>query len=432
MKAASLKQNFSWAFVGNLVWAGSQWALLSVIAKLTTPDVVGKYALALAVCAPFIMIANFNIGVMLITDTERLYDFEAYRLARLLLIGFAFVLMLVVTTVSRLAIDVKLVCLIVALAQAIDCYSELYYSLAQRSEKLSWIATSLISRGVLSLAAAGALLAATKNLIVAVGAMAFCRLCVLLVYDINLRRKLQDSRDVSSTSPRPFRSYVPNAYTIAKTALPLAIVSFLASLSLNVPRYFIEKYDGNHDLGIFAAMWSLLTAGNMIAIALGQALFPRLSKLYAARDSVGFRRLTLRALTIGLGLGATGTLIASVGGEFILRTVYRPEYAALHGFFTALMGAGTILFSVTLLGYAATSARSFRDQAVLMMIVVLTTSAASALLVPRFRLWGAVEAVSIGNSVYFIGMLVIVLRVIQRIRTSVVPPSLCTEVALDI
>jgi O-antigen/teichoic acid export membrane protein len=154
----------------------------------------------------------------------------------------------------------------------------------------------------------------------------------------------------------------------------------------------------------------------MIAIAIGQALFPRLAKLYAARQIQAFRRLTLRAVGIGLGLGVAGTLIAMFLGKTILGLVYRPEYAEAHLLLTGMMGAASILFAVTLLGYAATAAKSFISQALLMTGVVIAIIVASAYFVPRFGLWGAVISVAIGNTVYIVGMVIIVTGLIEHIR----------------
>jgi hypothetical protein len=41
----SLRLNFSWTMVGNFVYAGCQWGMLMVLAKLGTPEIVGTFAL---------------------------------------------------------------------------------------------------------------------------------------------------------------------------------------------------------------------------------------------------------------------------------------------------------------------------------------------------------------------------------------------------
>jgi O-antigen/teichoic acid export membrane protein len=212
------------------------------------------------------------------------------------------------------------------------------------------------------------------------------------------------------------------SFRIAQTAFPLAIVSFLSALTLQVPRYFIEYFCGHHALGLFAAMYAFVTAGNMVAIALGQVLFPRLSKLYALDDLDGFRRLVRRACQIGLTLGIAGTLGSVVLGKWLLGAVYRPEYAQKHWLLTELMVGATLLYCVTLLGYAATAARYFKSQAALMSAVLIAMVIANATCVRLFGLWGGGIGMALGCLVYLVGMLMILQRVLSRSSAAAVRP----------
>ena len=39
---ASLRWNFSWTFVGNIIYSGCQWGMLVVLAKVGNPEMVGQ------------------------------------------------------------------------------------------------------------------------------------------------------------------------------------------------------------------------------------------------------------------------------------------------------------------------------------------------------------------------------------------------------
>jgi O-antigen/teichoic acid export membrane protein len=251
--------------------------------------------------------------------------------------------------------------------------------------------------------------------------MALVRFGVLFAYDIPLGRDREASparRDRERPEPRSTRKFVGSRLAavlkITGGALPLTIVSLLVSLVLNMPRYFIEKYVGPRQLGIFAAMWSLLTAGNMIAMALGQSIFPRLSKLYAGGDLAAFKQIIFRAVQIGLVLGVLGVTAAIVAGRQILTLAYRAEYAQEHWMFVAVMGIGTLAYIITLLGNAATSARAFKPQALLMTVVVLATLVSCILMVPSLGVWGAIWSVGIGLLTQIAGLIFIVFRLVKR------------------
>jgi hypothetical protein len=39
---ASLRWNFSWTFVGNIIYSACQWGMLVVLAKIGNPEMVGQ------------------------------------------------------------------------------------------------------------------------------------------------------------------------------------------------------------------------------------------------------------------------------------------------------------------------------------------------------------------------------------------------------
>jgi O-antigen/teichoic acid export membrane protein len=126
-------------------------------------------------------------------------------------------------------------------------------------------------------------------------------------------------------------------------ALPLGFVMMLISLNTNIPRYFIERYLGERQLGIFAAMSYLMVVGQMVVSALAESASPRLAKYYAAGNSTAFRTLLFKLVGVGAALGGAGVLVAVVAGREILTLLYRPEYGQQADVFVWLMVAAAII-----------------------------------------------------------------------------------------
>ena len=74
----SLRKNFTWTLAGNVVYAGCQWGMLVVLAKLGTPEMLGQFALALAITAPVMMFAYLGLRNVLATDARSEYLFGHY------------------------------------------------------------------------------------------------------------------------------------------------------------------------------------------------------------------------------------------------------------------------------------------------------------------------------------------------------------------
>jgi O-antigen/teichoic acid export membrane protein len=78
VKKASLINNFSWALAGNVVYAGCQWGMLMVLAKLGSTEMVGRFALGLAITAPVITFVKFDLRAIQATDIQGIYSFRDY------------------------------------------------------------------------------------------------------------------------------------------------------------------------------------------------------------------------------------------------------------------------------------------------------------------------------------------------------------------
>ncbi|HEY6943760.1 MAG TPA: hypothetical protein VI431_01370, partial [Candidatus Acidoferrum sp.] len=70
--------------VGNAIYAGGQFATLMLLAKLVRPEMVGQYALGLAVVYPAMMFTNLNLRAVLTSDIQQRTPFGYYLGLRLL------------------------------------------------------------------------------------------------------------------------------------------------------------------------------------------------------------------------------------------------------------------------------------------------------------------------------------------------------------
>src|SRR5436305_1160496 len=80
---ASLSANFLWSLAGTLVFAGCQWGMLVALTKLGDAEMVGQFALALAITAPVFMFTNLQLRGIQATDARREYAFGDYLSLRL-------------------------------------------------------------------------------------------------------------------------------------------------------------------------------------------------------------------------------------------------------------------------------------------------------------------------------------------------------------
>ncbi len=415
----SLKQNFSWTFVGNGVYQACQWGMLVVLAKLTSPEAVGQFALGLAICAPVVMLTNLQLRAVQATDARGEYEFRDYLGLRLLMTGLALAIITGIAVLGYSSVT-TLVILAAGLAKSFQALSDVFYGLLQQHERMDRIAKSMMIKGPLSLVVFGATVYLTHSVLWGFLALAVTWALVLLIYDLGSGALILRASDANPKLNR-WQVLRPRwvcgiLLRLAWLALPLGLVMMLISLNANIPRYFIERYLGERELGIFAAMAYLMVAGMVIVGALGQSATPRLAKYYAAGNAVGFRNLVMKMVGIGVLLGASGVLLAAVAGRELLTLLYTPEYAQESGVFFWLMIAGGITYVSSFLGYTMTAARYFKVQLPLFALVAGTTTAACLWLVPHWGLLGAAWALIMGAVVQAGGSAGVVLHAIGRVE----------------
>ena len=406
--SASLRSNFAWTFAGNSFYAAGQWVILSLFAKLGGSEMLGQYALAVALTAPVVMLSHLNLRAVLATDVGGQYPFGDYLAVRLGTTAAALVAIAGIAAATGGSWPLAGAVVAVGVAQCAETVSDIYYGAMQRRERMGQIARSIIARTSVSVSALGAALWMTHNLVWAVAALAVGRLAVLLAYD----------RYAGAAGENLSRSGLRAELAIFRTALPLGVVLMLVSLNANLPRYAVEHHLGTRDLGVFAAVVSFITVGSTIVNALGQTSTPRLARYFSECNLPRFRQLIFRLAGLVLLLGASGVLVAMFLGRFVLRLIYRPEYGAHSGLLVAVMGAATLSYLAIALGYAVTGARVFRAQMPLFCAVAACCGVASWLLVPKLGLYGAVLALALASSLQIAGQLLILVWAIRRMETA--------------
>lgn len=379
----SLRANFAWTFAGNVLYGACQWGMLSVLAKLGNPSIVGQFTLGLAVAAPVFMFTNLQLRAVQATDVSVETGFANYFTLRLLSTLLGLMAIVALLPFAGTSSSVRVVILLVAVSKCIECMSDVTAGLLQREEQLKRVAISLMMRGVASVLVFSLTFAYFRNLALSVAAMSVVWLAVLLLYDTRNVRELIGHHEVF------FRLDRVELLRLAMLGLPLGWVATFASLNVNIPRYFLQHYLGLADQGIYASLAYLVVAINLVVAALSVSVTTRLARLFADGDRRQFVRLLTKLSMLGVLIAAVGVPLTFLVGRPLLTLLYRREYAdhvGLLALFVGIAGLGTI---GTFLFCGLTATRTFRAQVPVYFAAMLIAAVGSALLIPRFGLIGA-------------------------------------------
>jgi O-antigen/teichoic acid export membrane protein len=409
----SLRLNFSWTLVGNVVYAGTQWGILVLLARLGNPEAVGQFSLGLAIAAPIMLFASLSLRAVQATDACLQFQFRDYAGLRILMTIIAACIIFGVSGALYRG-ETALTVAAFAVSKGIESLSDVIYGLWQQQERMDLIAKSLMLRGVLALIATALCFAVFHAVWIAICGMAVAWAGVFAAFDV--RRGITVAREMGQTIMPRFSA--TRMKELVRLSLPLGIVAVLLSLNANIPRYMISHFRNIRELGIFSALGYIFMAGTMIVGALGQSATPRLA-LYASQGKTReFHGLSYRLFLIGLTLGICGVLAALAFGRQIVTLIYGREYAQNGQLFLWLMVAAAAGYVASFAGYSLTAARHFKVQMPLFSFITALTLVLCYVMVRAGGAEGAAKALAVVGFVN-LAAIVALLRYMEARRPAI-------------
>jgi len=369
--------------------------MLIALARLGNPEMVGQFALGLAITGPVAIFANMNLRAVQATDARGKYRFSEFLALRMITIFLAMILIVLIVIFNGYERQSLLIILSIGLWKAVDSLADIFYGFFQKHEKMDLISKSMIIKGTISLVIMSACLYSTKTVVWGVFGVIFSSSFVLAIYDFGnyskmVRKVSQDtSRNIFNLVGVCKKSRINSVWRLAIYSFPLGVVVGCLSLNSNIPNFLIEKFMGKENLGIFAALSYLLIAGQVVVGALGNTASPRLAYYYELNDLANFKKLLKKMINIGMSIGIFGLLIVVFFGENILGLVYGTEYEVYSNILVILVLGAIPMFVFGFLGTALTAMQCFKAQSLIHILRVVFVSVFSVILINAFGLYGA-------------------------------------------
>lgn len=377
----SLMKNFSWSFIGNLIYALTQWFLIVIIAKLGSPYDAGVYSLGLAISAPFIMFINFNFRALQSTDLSSKYGFTSFKAIRVLGILFFLFVFLILIIISNYSFDVMIVLFLIALSKIVESFSDLYYGLFQYKERLDIVSKSTINRGIIGTTFFGIGYYFFEDLIFALIFMTTIWILNLILYDLkNSEIFLKDSSEIIVKD---------NIVKLLRIGFPLGLIASIASLNVNIPRIVIENHLTFQELGYFTVIFYLVLVIGKFVTSISSAVLPRMALLYKENKKNVFLKI-LSMIIIFIAIFSFLIIILSYYfGSELLEIAYGKEYASYKNLLFLIMIYGLFNYFGVAFEIALNAMKVYRYRLFIEVLATLLIIVSSAFLIPHIGLNGA-------------------------------------------
>ncbi|MGE0160028.1 MAG: lipopolysaccharide biosynthesis protein [Dehalococcoidia bacterium] len=370
-----------------------------MIARLGSPDELGTYALALAICSPVFLFFEGKLREVQATDVRGSLHFSDYIVVRLWSVSIAFVVTVALAAAVPSMRASSAVVVAVGWTKAVESVGDILYGRMQVSERMDLIARSRIAKGLVGILVGGAVLASTASLSWMMIGVGTGWMIVVLVVDIPYLARLHEGSARAMVAWLRSNTSFERSRRLLKEMLPLGAVSALVSLRENLPRYILLRTHGVSVVGFFAAAMTLPEAGKRIVDPLGQALLPRLATHLHEGRSEFLRLLGRSILAVGL-LALAGLVLALVAGEQLLRALYGPEYGAYLSVLVIGVVATGVNFVASILNIAMLATRRFLVQLPAAVIAAMAVLLAGVVSIPAHGAVGGAIALGVGMATW--------------------------------
>ena len=270
------------------------------------------------------LLLGMNLRVVQATDAARRWRLEDYLVLRHLLNVLATVVTMVVGLVLQMSLADLAALLAVSGAKSLESVSQTYYGFFQQSERHEYVAQSAIARSV-----TGPLLFATGYLLT--GELAGG--CVGLMVGWSIPQRFLDRRRAARVRALDGDRIHPltpvrwrEVRALARKSTPLGLDQGVSSLSVNIPRYFIQGTLGSAQLGVYASLSYLAQSISMVSGSLGVVVMPRLAKYHHRRQPRAYVRLLVMMSLASVLVVVVALLGALVLGEWFIQHTLGREY----------------------------------------------------------------------------------------------------------
>lgn len=404
-KIKKIGSRLSWSLTGNIVYAFSQWLIITIIARFGSTNDLGIYSLGLAVTAPIVLFFNFQQGTILATDSKNEFKFNQYFGSRIINLTISFV---VILPISFIYFDNKkafIVILLMGLVKYFESLSDICMGLFQKRERIDLIGKSQLHRGLLTVLVVGSIFILFRDIIVAVLGLLILMIIRFFSYDL---KKV-------STFTNVIPSFDNSWLKLIKLSFPLGIVALINSLNSNIPRYLLEYFSSLGDVGIYSALTYILLASGMVIRPISLMVAPKLASAYNNSKIKGIYRINSRLILFSISIALMFILIVFFHGEILLKLIYGEEYIQYNNILIII--SFTIFFTIltTFFNINLVAARAYKAQPILNFLVTIITLVMGSYLIKNYGLTGAAYSLLISTGVQTLFSFSLMLYAIRKL-----------------
>lgn len=378
-KQLSVKTNLIFNSVGTTVYLFCQWMMTILVVKFSGYEDAGRLSLAMSIGNTFYAFALYGVRSFQVSDLASHFQDGIYIAARVITCIAAFLAGCLFTMVNSYNMAQILVIILFLGIKISEAFSDVYHGIDQKAWRMDVVGVSFFMRGIASLLAYTVVIWQTKDLSLSLAAACIASFVIILLYDLPKTKHISNYR---------LEFNWKKISSLLKTCLPLVIYSFILAAIPLVPRYFLQLYNGDDILGIYASVATPAVVVQVLATFIFSPLITLFAEHYKNNDRKAFVTVFLKCLTAILAISAAAILAALFLGEWGLAFLFGPTIVQ-YSYLLVPVIICTILIAIAwFIGTVLTVVRDFKGLIIGNVTGLIVCVALSPFLIRNFSMDG--------------------------------------------
>lgn len=307
------KKDYIWNSIGSFLQSAISPILLIVITRLNGVGDSGLFSFAMSLSVVFWAISLWGGRTYQVSDVKKEFSNGDYIVVRFIssLIVAVFSISFCILSGYDL-IKTELIMVLVSF-KILESIADSMYGVLQIHNKLYIVGISLTIKSVFGFIIFAIVDILTKNIVYGALSIFLVNIAVVIFYDIPWMKHVES---VGLT-----KKNIMQAEKIMKKTAEVFVIVFLTMFSLNIPRYFLDKYHYDQ-IGYFGIMAMPITLLTLFISFVLQPNVVNLSELLKEKKVKEFTKIVSKIDFITFTLGILFVVSSYLIGVWVLNTVF--------------------------------------------------------------------------------------------------------------
>lgn len=307
------KKDYIWNSIGSFLQSAISPILLIVITRLNGVGDSGLFSFAMSLSVVFWAISLWGGRTYQVSDVKKEFSSGDYIVVRFISSLIVAVFSISFCILSGYGfIKTELIMVLVSF-KVLESIADSMYGVLQIHNKLYIAGISLTMKSVFGFMLFTLVDILTKNIVYGALSIFLVNIIVIIFYDIPQMKHVET---VSLT-----KKNIVQAGRIMKKTAEVFVVVFLTMFSLNIPRYFLDKYHSDQ-IGYFGIMAMPITLLTLFISFVLQPNVVNLSELLKRKKIKEFTKIVNKIDLMTFILGVLFVISSYLIGVWVLKTVF--------------------------------------------------------------------------------------------------------------